>query len=73
MYADKRSTERKSKADQHDRLKDPLIRDYVEDGRFTLAALNDAQVVTPEPATMLLMFPGMAGLFWHRRRKTGKQ
>ena len=31
MYADKRSTERKSKADQHDRLKDPLIRDYVHD------------------------------------------
>ena len=31
MYADKRSTERKSKADQHDRLKDPLIRDHVHD------------------------------------------
>ena len=29
MYADKRSMERKSRANQHDRLKDPFIRDYV--------------------------------------------
>lgn len=29
MYADQRSIERKSRANQHDRLKDPLIRDYV--------------------------------------------
>lgn len=44
----------------------------VEDGRFTLAALNDGQVITPEPATMMLMFPGLAGLMWYRRRKAGK-
>ena len=31
MYADRRSIERKSRANQHDRLKDPLIRDYVHD------------------------------------------
>lgn len=42
-----------------------------ENGRFTLAALNDGQVVTPEPMTMALMLPGMAGLFWYRRRKAG--
>jgi len=29
MYADKRSIERKSNANRHDRLKDPFIRDYV--------------------------------------------
>lgn len=29
MHADKRSIERKSRANQHDRLKDPFIRDYV--------------------------------------------
>ncbi len=29
MYADKRFIERKSRANQHDRLKDPFIRDYV--------------------------------------------
>ncbi len=45
----------------------------VDDGRFTLAALNNAQPVVPEPATMALMFPGLAGMFWHRRRKKGKQ
>ena len=31
MYADKRSMERKSLANRHDRLKDPFIRDYVHE------------------------------------------
>lgn len=31
MYADKRSIERKSTANRHDRLKDPFIRDYVHE------------------------------------------
>lgn len=31
MHADKRSIERKSNANRHDRLKDPLIRDYVHE------------------------------------------
>jgi len=31
MYADKRSVERKSIANRHDRLKDPFIRDYVHE------------------------------------------
>lgn len=43
-----------------------------EDGRFTLAALNDAQPVVPEPATMALMLPGLAGMFWSRRKKASK-
>ena len=40
-----------------------------DNGHFTLAALNDGQISTPEPTTMALMFSGLAGMFWYRHRK----